>query len=190
MVNREYSKHPYYSCFNNMVRRAKMLGVGCDYTRCLESFNQWLKDIGPMPSDMEVPTIGRIDHDKGYVFDKDNNRLNFGWQSQEENSREVFLRLFTPEMRSEAANIGRRKTVELGKAGFQTATSEQQTERSRKAVESPNHPSKQTRVCKYCGREIKGQAGFSVHIKTHKDIHMIEDMKPIEFPQMMLSFGA
>jgi hypothetical protein len=57
------------------------------------------------------------------------------------------------------------------------------------AIASPNHNSKLTRICKYCGLEIRGLV-FYRHIKSHKDIHMIENMKPIEIPQMALFFGS
>jgi hypothetical protein len=141
VVNHEYSTHPHYIYFNHMIIRAEELGLAYDFTRCLESFNKWLEVMGQIPLGMKVPTVGRYDHKKGYIFDKDNNRWNFRWESKSDNSRESAFRM-APEVRSKAGRIGGRKAVDLGKTRFQTATSEQQTEWSRKAVASPNHISK------------------------------------------------
>lgn len=48
----------------NRVRDGKCHFVA--YPRTLEGFLQWLGDIGPIPKGLVKPSVGRIDHSKGY----------------------------------------------------------------------------------------------------------------------------
>jgi hypothetical protein len=138
-------------------------------------FYQFLEDVGQIQKGMETPTIGRKDHNKGYIFDTKSNRLNFAWQSMIDNKRESALR-----------------AAALGKTPLQTATKEQRSERGRKSAEHHNHVNKQEYTRYSCGLTGKGANMLRYHFDNCKRryIHMIEYMKPIEHPQMMLSFGS
>ena len=57
----------YYKSFNNMIERAKRLGVSCDFTYGSDQLDRFIKVIGPVPDDMLQPSVGRHDHTKGYV---------------------------------------------------------------------------------------------------------------------------
>jgi hypothetical protein len=56
------------------------------YEWSLSGFKNFMSDIGPIPKDMIIPTVGRLNHDKGYEPD------NFEWQSKSDNSRESAVR--------------------------------------------------------------------------------------------------
>ena len=58
---------------------------GSDFTLSNHDFGRFVLAMGPVPEDMVKPTVGRIDHTKGYVWDKENNRWNFRWQEASEN---------------------------------------------------------------------------------------------------------
>ena len=168
---REYASHPYYLYCKNMIRRSREGGVVCDFLLTSYCFSEWLKVIGIIPEGMIRPSIGRYDHSKGYEFDLENSRWNFRWQEYSVNAKEVSLR---------------------GNSTFQRATSEQQTEWSRKAVESSKHISKQLLTCYWCGYNGKAPNILRFHFDNCKRryMHLIQDMKPVEYPQMMLSFGS
>ena len=61
----------------------KNIYVSDRYRRDLEGFINFLVDIGDVPKNMAEPTVGRYDHDKGYI------KGNFRWQELRENSKEV-----------------------------------------------------------------------------------------------------
>jgi hypothetical protein len=68
------------------------MGLGCDFERTYESFEQFIVCMGPIPETMNRPSVGRLDHSKGYVFDIEKNAWNFGWQSVADNSSEMARR--------------------------------------------------------------------------------------------------
>ena len=72
----------HYMSFKCMLRR----GTPTEYVRSPESFMKFILDIGLVPDQMIRPTIGRIDHSKGYYAG------NFEWQSHRENSIEPSTR--------------------------------------------------------------------------------------------------
>jgi hypothetical protein len=117
MTNQLYSRHPYYHHFMLMIQRCKKYGIECSFKYGLPEFDKWLEVIGSIPEGMEKPTVGRYDHTKGYVFDTENRRWNFRWQEHSENSSECATRV-----------------AESGGLNFQTLTSEQQSELSKRAV--------------------------------------------------------
>jgi hypothetical protein len=49
---------------HNRVRDGKSPSIS--YERNLRGFLHWLADIGPIPTDMIKPSVGRINHDFGY----------------------------------------------------------------------------------------------------------------------------
>jgi len=59
---------------------------GIYYTRDPSSFLEFVEEIGPYPTDMIWPTVGRKDHSVGYFPG------NFFWQEMSENSRESIIR--------------------------------------------------------------------------------------------------
>jgi hypothetical protein len=141
-----------------MISRAKKWGLPCKYVRGLESFNIFLKDIGPVPEGMVKPTVGRLDHSKGYVFDIENNRLNFEWQPKEDNIREGAIRNaklgvgihgLTPEQHFKDGN----KALEL-KLGIHAATTEQRFEWGHRTTAI----NKQKHTCAHCGFTGAGPA--------------------------------
>jgi hypothetical protein len=162
ITNDGYKTHPYYEYFRSMLKRAKKLGIPCDFTGCLELFNKWLEVIGSIPVGMKIPTVGRYDHKKGYVYDIEMNRWNFRWQPKSDNSREAALRTtpfktMTPE---NLASAGRKSAMvqleagthinQLGKAGCQTGVAQ------KAAIESLNHISKRFTTCPGCGVAKRG----------------------------------
>ena len=68
----------HYMSFKCMIRR----GTPTVYVRNTESFINFILDIGKVPENMTRPTIGRLDHSKGYF------KGNFEWQSHADNSIE------------------------------------------------------------------------------------------------------
>jgi hypothetical protein len=133
LSNRQYTTHKYFKFFGSMVNRARKGLIDCDFSWGLNEFNRWLEVMGPIPENMKKPTVGRHDHSKGYIYDKENSRWNFRWQERSENSREAGLTsgwgAATFEQRSKAG----RRAAELGKTGFQTGVAQ------RASVKSPNH---------------------------------------------------
>jgi hypothetical protein len=69
---RSYPRH--FVRFNQMLCRAKQLGLECDFERTYESLQQFIVCMGPIPENMNKPSVGRLDHSKGYVFDTEKNR--------------------------------------------------------------------------------------------------------------------
>jgi hypothetical protein len=139
LSKQQYTTHKYFRYFMSMVDRARRYAIDCKFTWGLNELNGWL----------EVPTVGRYDHSKGYVFDTENNRWNFRWQERSENSREAGLTsgwgAATFEQRSKAG----RKAAELGKTGFQTGVA--RTGVAQKAsVASPKN--RQVIICPNCGK--------------------------------------
>ena len=91
--------HPHhFDHFWHLQSRAKQ--VGTDFTDDEFGLFEFIAEIGPYPSDMVRPSVGRKDHTKGYV------RGNFEWQPLSENSGESTTRTRTGKKQSD-------KTVEL-----------------------------------------------------------------------------
>lgn len=75
--------NPYHlDCFKGMLVRVSTHGLSCDFTPDASSFLEFVEFIGPVPDGMKTPTVGRKNHNEGYVFG------NFEWQSKADNSRE------------------------------------------------------------------------------------------------------
>lgn len=58
---------------------------GSDFTLSDHDFGHFVLIMGPVPEGMVKPTVGRIDHALGYVWDHVNGRWNFRWQEASEN---------------------------------------------------------------------------------------------------------
>src|SRR5215471_10040489 len=84
----QYSSHACYRFFSNMICRSRRRRIECDFTLGRPEFAKWIDIMGPIPKGIKKPSIGRHDHEKGYVFDTNNNRWNFRWQEHSENCRE------------------------------------------------------------------------------------------------------
>ena len=152
-----YRDHPLYSYFMGVVQRGRGVGSNFDFNQ--SDFDRFVEIMGPIPEDMEWPTVGRYNHDLGYVWDESESRWNFRWQEKSDNSKESSLRnkLGTdPEHNSYAGQLGGGRTAELGKTTFQRASSEQQSEFARRSIESPNHINKQSFTCRGCGETKRG----------------------------------
>ena len=77
---------PLWYWFTNMQERAVRYGIECAFAYNEEGYDRFAKEIGPIPASMTSPTVGRYDHDAGYVPG------NFRWQSRSENSSECWSR--------------------------------------------------------------------------------------------------
>jgi hypothetical protein len=130
-----YSGHPYYGYFANMIKRGNRLGR--DFSLGEEDFNKWLGIIGLIPEDMSRPSVGRVDHSKGYVFDQEKGRWNFRWQELSDNHSEGGTRgaftAFSSEQRTAYGKLGGKRAAELGRSGFQNFTPEQRSEYGRES---------------------------------------------------------
>lgn len=78
-----YPRH--LSAFKKLLARSKR-HLECDFEHSMESFVDFIRYIGPVPQGMIKPTVGRKDHNLGYV------KGNFNWQESFLNSQEAALR--------------------------------------------------------------------------------------------------
>lgn len=85
LLRREYPRH--FAAFSSLHKRVELGRSTTDLPRNSEGFIQFLLEIGDLPVDMRKPSVGRKDHDLGYV------RGNYEWQSLSDNSKEVQLRM-------------------------------------------------------------------------------------------------
>lgn len=63
---------------HDRVRDGKSPSI--EWPRSLDGFVLFLKEIGPIPFDLNKPSVGRIKHSKGYEAD------NVSWEEHSENS--------------------------------------------------------------------------------------------------------
>lgn len=70
------------SSFKKLHGRSRASGLEVDFPYSMEGLVDFILYIGPVPTGMVRPTVGRRDHDRGYV------RGNFRWQEHSENSSE------------------------------------------------------------------------------------------------------
>jgi len=90
----------HYDHFRNMQNRSGGVacnggGCGTEFTDDNQGFLEFVEYIGPVPSHLRRPTIGRKDHTKGYVRD------NFSWQEHSENCSDAGIRAAqSPEIQS------------------------------------------------------------------------------------------
>lgn len=79
---KDYPVH--WSSFIGMYKRA----INTEFPRTLKGFKDFINYLGPVPKGMKKPTVGRSDHNKGYI------KGNFKWQELSENSKEGSVRAF------------------------------------------------------------------------------------------------
>ena len=73
--------YPEFNVYWNWMHdRAKL--VGTDLTRDCFGYFEFVCELGPIPPDIDRPTVGRKDHAKGYVSG------NYKWQEFVDNARE------------------------------------------------------------------------------------------------------
>jgi hypothetical protein len=80
ILGKDYPNH--LSSFKGMRARTDASGLPCDFEHSANGFIDFLVYLGDIPEGMGRPSIGRLDHSKGYV------RGNFRWESFSENSAE------------------------------------------------------------------------------------------------------
>lgn len=66
-------------CFGWMWRRCIDNNRRCDFPRTKIGFEEFCNEIGPIPKDIKRPSVGRKNHDKGYVYG------NIKWEEYEYN---------------------------------------------------------------------------------------------------------
>jgi hypothetical protein len=108
---------PLWPWFKKMQERVRSRAIACDYSNDLAGYLQFAEDIGPIPRRMRSPTVGRIDHDRGYVAD------NFRWQEKSDNTRECAIRSGFAALGNEASrrspNFNARQIVTCPRCGQQ-----------------------------------------------------------------------
>ena len=72
---------PLWYWFKKMQERALYNDIECAFPYDERGYQLFAEAIGPIPQ-MNSPTVGRLDHSKGYVLG------NFEWQEKADNSRE------------------------------------------------------------------------------------------------------
>lgn len=111
---------PLWYWFKKMQERAT-LGIACafPYDEC--GYARFVKAIGPIPRRMQSPTVGRYDHNKGYIFDRSRHRWNFRWQEKSANASECASRIELTQIGNIAsaasANHNSRQMVECPHCG-------------------------------------------------------------------------
>jgi len=74
-------KYPvHFSSFSALNGRCKRKKLENDFPRTKKGFEDFIEYIGPIPKGMKWPSVGRLDHKKGYI------KGNFRWQEMSENS--------------------------------------------------------------------------------------------------------
>ena len=76
----------HLSRFRNMQWRVKIESLVCDFPYNPEGFIAFIDYIGPIPTTMIKPSVGRYNHKLGYIVD------NFRWQELSENLYEAAQR--------------------------------------------------------------------------------------------------
>lgn len=66
--------------------RCKRDNLITDFSNSRQGLRELVEYLGEVPDDMEVPSVGREDHSKGYI------RGNFGWQELSENLADGAMR--------------------------------------------------------------------------------------------------
>lgn len=81
-LKKEFPAH--WSSFTGMHKRHKVKGVDIDslFDRDVNGFIEFILYVGDIPKFMIDPSIGRIDHSKGYIVG------NFRWESLSSNAKE------------------------------------------------------------------------------------------------------
>lgn len=76
------------SAFKKLHSRAKRLDLTVDpmFASSTAGYGNFIAYVGPVPSNMRRPTVGRYDHSRGYVAG------NFRWQEHSENAAEAATR--------------------------------------------------------------------------------------------------
>ena len=60
MTKKDYTRHPDYPFFRRVIESVKGSKIPGPYTLCEESFDKFLKDMGPIINDMVDSTTQRI----------------------------------------------------------------------------------------------------------------------------------
>lgn len=55
-------------CFNWLQRRCAIANRICDFPRTAEGFLLFAAEMGPIPESIKRPSVGRKDHDLGYII--------------------------------------------------------------------------------------------------------------------------
>jgi hypothetical protein len=150
-----------YRTFRSMIRRAKDYGLNCEFKLGKEGYDKFANIIGPIPSEMLKPTVGRYDHSLGYVFDNEARRWNFRWQEFNENAKESAPRAGKAggskksKRKTEAARAGGKATAALGKTQWQTMLIEKRRAYGKKGglamIARSDHTMKKQGACEHCG---------------------------------------
>jgi len=99
---------PYHwNSFKSMQRRSSLKSYECDFTYDVDGFIDFILYLGAVPFSIKIPTIGRLDHSKGYI------KGNFKWEEQYDNYSEAGTRLYESETAGYKQNQFYKKCNEL-----------------------------------------------------------------------------
>jgi len=108
--NLKYLYPDHFRHFQVMQDRAKN-GCGTEYSNDSSGLLEFIEEIGPYPTGMVMPTVGRKDHSKGYI------QGNFTWQSRSDNAKESGLRAgFTSESQTgtkQPEDVSKKKSLSM-----------------------------------------------------------------------------
>ena len=106
------SRNVYKRAFYGMQRRVHIKNFDCDFNNDDEGFEDFLDCMGLIHDSMEWPSVGRIDHDEGYIVG------NIQWQEVKDNCSDAGKRQFENlERRKQQSIIGKKtceKLIEMG----------------------------------------------------------------------------
>lgn len=83
-LRKEFPVH--FNSFYNMQKRCVFLDIETDFTYDVDGFIEFILYVGEVPEGMNRPSVGRLNHDCGYV------KGNFEWQALSDNCSEVATR--------------------------------------------------------------------------------------------------
>lgn len=101
-------KYPiHWSSFANMHKRGRLKNIEIDsnFSRTKEGFEKFIKYLGDVPENMEKPTLGRDNHDIGYI------KGNFKWESFDDNRKESGIRNIPNSSKNFSKNPALSKTM-------------------------------------------------------------------------------
>lgn len=89
--------------------RERGRALGPEFSRDIQGFWNFIEEIGPVPKGMNRPTVGQINHRKGYIAG------NFRWESHYDNTQESAIRNRKGEKLQQAARLRKKEKIGAGR---------------------------------------------------------------------------